>query len=172
MAEQGKHEEVDLKESSVYGQEQDPVDESDIATEATIERLEVIAGGAEDDQNIYDGKLGQDLDELNASTEEELDALKVNLLQDGGSRSTFDGTGIVVDDIAEERIAKLTEVGPMQPDLGAASVTPGRDDTSAILRRHYANSENADEEDQAAGSLDQPRDESVSDAATDAGSGD
>jgi N utilization substance protein A len=172
MAERKQNDEVDLRESSVYGHQPEPVDESDIATEATIERLEVIAGGAEDDQNIYDGKLGQAFDELSASTEEELDALKVNLLQDGGSRSTFDGTGILVDDIAEERIAKLTEVGPMQPDLGAKSVTPGRDDTSAILRRHYANSENADEEDQAVGSLDEPRDESVSDAAADAGSGD
>jgi len=138
MANPEKGNQVDLSESSVYT-DKNPAPASntsdDFATDTAIDRLEMITGGA-DEPNIAEGELGQKLDELDASTEEELDALEVNLFQDDERHNSRDGSGLIVDDAAEERIARFTEADPMQSDLGAISVVPGRDDTSSVLRRH------------------------------------
>ena len=135
----------------------------DVATEATLQRLEAIAGGAdEDDPRLFEPSLAKDVDALDAETEEEIDALEVNLYQDDDRiGSTKDGTGLIVDDAAEEELARFTETGPMQTDQGAVSVEPGGDDTSSVLRRHHdrtpATSSESVEED----NLDEPKDEEL-----------
>lgn len=170
-----QHEGVDLSESSVYGHDENneaPAAGNDVATESLLERLENITGGAGEDPALYEGDLAQEVDSLDASTEEEVDALKVNLLQDDSMPDNEDGSGRVVDDVAEERIAEYTEVGPMQPSMGARALDPGRDDTSAQLRRHHTNTEVARSEDVLEGNIeDEPRDEMVSDRKADAGPG-
>ena len=139
----------------------------DIATEATIDRLEAIAGGAdEDDPRLLDPKISREFDKLQAETEEEVDALRVNLVQDGASR-TSDSSGRVVDDTAEEELARFTEVGPMLADQGVVSVEPGRDDTSRVLRKHHPNIARA--EAVVEGNLDEPRNEEIMDRKVDEG---
>jgi transcription termination/antitermination protein NusA len=138
MANQQKGTQVDLSESSVYADKNpDPVSNrsDDFATDTALDRLELITGGAEEPA-IAEGELGQKFDELDASTEEELDALEVNLYQEDERPNSREGSGLIVDDAAEERIARFTESDPMQSKLGAISVVPGRDDTSSILRHH------------------------------------
>jgi hypothetical protein len=136
-----QHEQVDLSESSVYGKDDtEPVvdAETDLTTDASIDRLEAITGGAYDPA-LYEGRLGREVEALDASTGEEVDALKVNLMQDEGLDLARDGSGRVVDDVAEEQVAEYTEAGPDLTDVGDLSVAPGRDDTSAVLRRHHTN---------------------------------
>jgi hypothetical protein len=169
MAKQREDTHVNLNESSVYSDDKAAPAagrSDDLATDATLDRLEVITGGA-DQPALYEGVLGQKFDELDASTEEELDALRVNLFQDSAPASSRDGSGRVNDELAEERITKLTEVGPLDSNMGAVSLEPGRDDTSAILRRHNRNVESADPDAIAEGNLDQPMDEAVSEPKTD-----
>ncbi len=155
---------VDLSESSVYGNEQTELDSDDVATEERIDRLEVITGGADNEPLVLEGKLGRQFDALDASTEEELDALEVDLMQDGDLSNTGDGSGRVDDDVAEEQIAGFTEVGPMADGRGAESVAPGRNDTSAMLRRHRPHSEAGDDWDAIVeGNVDPPLDEELDD---------
>lgn len=108
--------------------------------------------------NPIPGKLREEFRKLDASTEEEVDALKVDLLQEDERPNSRDGSGLVVDELAEAKIAKFTEVGPLQADRGAESLAPGTDNTSAILRQHHPNA--ARSEDVAEGNLDEPREES------------
>jgi hypothetical protein len=168
---------VDLSESSVWGHaEEDGANtnnvtaDGDTAREAAIDRLEAISGGA-DDPLIAEGELGEQFDELDASTEEEVDALKVNLLQDNPLPHARDGSGYIVDDIAEERISRLTETGPFQDGQGTISVAPGNDDTSATLRRHRPNTEGSHTDAIVEGNVDAPQDEIKSDAMADEGTG-
>lgn len=106
------------------------------------------------------GHLRHELRKLEASTEEEVDALKLDLVQEDERPSARDGSGRVVDEIAEAEVAKFTETGPMQEDRGAESLVPGSDNTSNALRRHHPNTEVARAEDVVEGNLDEPRDES------------
>jgi N utilization substance protein A len=138
-------------------------------TEATLERLEALTGGAEDERAILEGEPGREMDELDASSGEEVDALKVNLMQDGGDFSARDGSGLVVDDIAEEKIAEFTDVGPFQGDQGAISLVPGRDDTSARIRRHHPNTQIARADAVVEGNLDEPQDENIEERKVDEG---
>jgi hypothetical protein len=141
--ENARHGEVDLSESSIYGkdaQEQEVGSVEDVATDAAIDRLEAVTGGA-DDPAIYGGRLGRQIEALDASTAEELDALEVNLRQEDERPNSRDGSGRIVDDVAEEQIAEFTEVGPDLDEEGAFPVAPGRDDTSAVLRRHHPNTD-------------------------------
>ncbi len=106
--------------------------------------------------------IKSEFQKLDASTDEELDALEIDLTQDDGDDlRTDDGTGIVSDDVAQERIEELTEVGPDAGDRGVVNVAPGRDDTSNTLRRHNRSYEAARAEETAEASLDEPRDEEV-----------
>ena len=143
----------------------------DVATEATLERLEAIAGGADEDDPrlLLDRNLSREVDKLDAITEEEIDALRVDLVQDEGESHTTDSSGRVVDDVAEEEVARFTEVGPMQPDQGVVSVEPGRDDTSRVLRRHHPNTTVARAQDVVEGNLDEPRNEEVTERKVDEG---
>ncbi len=152
MAKQGDKDrsrkaDVDLSESSVYGNGRTEPDRDDVATADQIDRLEAITGGADEDFPALEGKLGRQFDALDASTEEELDALELDLVEDGDPFGARDGSGRVDDDVAEEQIAAFTEVGPMADDRGGESVAPGRDDTSGVLRRHRRQLEADDDSD-------------------------
>ena len=146
-------------------------DRSDTADAVTIDRLEAIAGGADEDdpRAFLDRNLSREVDKLDAATEEEVDALRVDLVQDGGESHTTDTSGRIVDEAAEEELARFTEVGPMQPDQGVASVEAGRDDTSRVLRRHHPNTEVARAQDVVEGNLDEPRDEQIGERKVDEG---
>ena len=176
-----KHVEVDLSESSVYGKDDaepaasSTTDGTDIADGATLDRLEAITGGEEEEPVLADGDAlpsgvtRQQLDQSDAEAAEEIDALTVNLYQDDEIPDTRDGTGRITDDTAEERLAEVTEVGPMLADEGVAVVTPGRDDTSAVLREHHPNTEIARSETVVEGNLDETRDERKEDSKVDEG---
>jgi hypothetical protein len=162
--------EVNLDESSVHNTRQSSYRE-DVATEATLQRLEAIAGGAdEDDPRLFEPDLRKQVDALDAETDEEIDALEVNLYQDDDEVSaTKDGTGRIYDEAAEEELARFTETGPMQADQGVVSVEPGRDDTSDVLRKHHPNTSVARSQDIVEGNLDEPRNEEVVDRKVDEG---
>lgn len=113
--------------------------------------------------------IRQETRKLNASTEEEVDALRVDLFQEDERPNARDGSGRVVDDIAEARIAKFTEAGPHTDGRGAESLEPGRDDTSKILRRHHPNTRIARAEDVVEGNLDEPREETRGERKVDEG---
>jgi hypothetical protein len=164
MAHQRDSTQVDLKESSVHTDDESTPASSrsdDIATDAALDRLESITGGA-DEPAIYEGDLGKRLEELEATTEEEVDALRVNLYQEDDRPDARNGSGLIVDDPAEERIARLTESDPIESDAQAESVEPGLDDTSAVLRRHQNTSMWRSDGD-VEGNVEVPMDEAIND---------
>jgi N utilization substance protein A len=65
-----------------------------------------------------------------ASIDEELDALEQDLTQDGEREVSADGSGLIDDEIAEERLAEVTEVGPDLDTEGGESLDPGLHDVS------------------------------------------
>jgi transcription termination/antitermination protein NusA len=65
-----------------------------------------------------------------ASLDEEIDALEQDLTQEGERSVSSDGSGEIVDELAEERLAEVTEVGPDLDTEGGESLVPGRDDVS------------------------------------------
>jgi hypothetical protein len=138
------------------------LDSDDVASADRIDRLETITGGVDEEPQVFEGRLRRQFDALDASTEEELDALKVDLLQDGGPLGARDGSGRVTDDVAEEQVAAFTEVGPASVDRGGESLAPGREDTSAALRRHRLYSEAGGDSDAILeGNIDPPLDEGL-----------
>jgi len=77
-----------------------------------------------------------------ASLDEEIDALQQDLTQSGEEEpESEDGSGLISDEVAEERIAELTEVGPDLDGEGAESLVPGREDTSELLAEHEVHPE-------------------------------
>jgi transcription termination/antitermination protein NusA len=69
-----------------------------------------------------------------AQSDEELDALKLNLEETGdGAAADEDGSGLVRDGIAAERMEELTESGENSGDVGVFEVSPGQQDTSHKL---------------------------------------
>jgi transcription termination/antitermination protein NusA len=120
-----------------------------------LERARMMRRAGEDDPR----ELQREMEKLDAETEEEVDALRVNLLQDDEYGLPRDGTGKVVDNLAEEKITEFTEVGPLAGERGAVAMTPGRDDTSNILRRHHPNTGIARAENIVEGNMDEPREE-------------
>jgi transcription termination/antitermination protein NusA len=108
--------------------------------------------------------IARESEKFDASIDEELDALEVNLTQDADEfRDSDDGTGLIDDELAEERVEDLTEVGPDLDNKGVVNAAPGRDDTSSTLRRHYANAPSGQAEDVTDDNLDEPRDEVLTD---------
>ena len=161
MEEQRERNEVDLSESSVYGGEEAAGE--DVATEATLDRLETITGGADEPEPaIEDPELAEKLDELDAETEEEIDALKVNLMQEDERPDWRDGSGRVEDEVAEERIEALTETEPLDDARGARSLDAGSDDTSEEIRRHHPDMQIVDAEALVEGNVEETRDEELS----------
>jgi len=65
-----------------------------------------------------------------AGLDEEIDALTQNLTQEGENSASAEGSGRIVDELAEERLAEVTEVGPDLDAEGAESLVPGREDVS------------------------------------------
>lgn len=120
------------------------------------ERVDVTAGSK---PRMVQEDLARQTAALNASTDEEVDALRVDLMQDPRGRDTRDGTGKIVDEVAREHMAGMTEVGPELDDKGVVSAVPGRDNPSGILRRHHPNTEVARAQDVVEGNLEEPRDE-------------
>lgn len=129
--------------------------------DSTEERIEVLATGAEGRYDMEADDLSQRLDELAATTDEEVDALRINLQQEDERPDSRNGSGLVADDTAEERVARLTEADPRQTNQGALSVEPGRSETSEILRRHHPNASIAHSDAVVEGNFDEPMDESV-----------
>ena len=179
---------VDLSESSVYGKDETApaARTGDLADEATIDRLEEMVGGSlsvveapdesTDDTDTTaalsrDPELKRLSDQADAEAEEEIDALKLGLTQEDERPDTHDGSGRITDEVAEERLAEVTEVGPSLDEEGAKSLTPGRDDTSAVLAEHHPNTEIARAEAVIEGNLDEPRDERREDVKVDEGAG-
>ena len=138
-------------------------------TDSTEERIEVLAEGADHRAEMEADGLSEELDELAATTDEELDALQLNLMQEDERPNSRDGSGLVVDEAAEERIARFTEADPNQTNLGGLSVEPGRDDTSAILRMHHPNTSIARSDAVVEDNIDEPMDESVDQRKADKG---
>lgn len=170
MAEKKTTGKVDLTESSVYGNDDANLDAStDTVDDGVINRLEEVAGSVDDEPGIYEGELGRKMEDLDASTEEEIEALEINLLQDDDTAGISGGTGRISDDLAAERMAGITEVGPTLADKGVVSVTPGRDEPGDILRQHHPNTEVARSEAVIEGNLDEPRDEVRNDRKADEG---
>jgi len=136
-------------------------DSGDAATEDILNRLEQMTGGAAEEPVVVRGDMRREFDKLDAETEEEIDALRVNLTQDDDEiRNPHYGTGLVADEVAEEQLAGFTETGRDLEDRGALSVVPGRDDTSAKLRSSHPKTV-ARADDVLEGNLDEPRDEEL-----------
>ncbi len=178
-----EHREVDLSESSVHGKDEiapagvNPLMSSsrtgDIADVATIDRLEAMTGGEQDSPMIAEdapiGATQQQLNQADAEMEEQIDALKLDQSGDDEVPNARDGSGRITDDTAEERLAEITETGPMLDGEGADALTPGRDDTSAVIREHHPNMEIARSETVVEGNLDETRDERKEDPKVDEG---
>lgn len=77
--------------------------------------------------------LAAEKSKSDASLDEEEDALKLDLTQEGEEAPAEDGTGPVNDEVAAQQIEEITESGPAVEDEGAEPVTPGRQDTSEKL---------------------------------------
>lgn len=121
------------------------------------------------DQADDRSNVRREVRKLNATTDEEVDALRVDLFQEDERPNARDGSGRVVDDLAEAKVAEFTEVGPRADDRGAESLEPGRDDTSRTLRRHHPNTSIARAEDVVEGNLDEPREETRAERKVDEG---
>jgi N utilization substance protein A len=65
-----------------------------------------------------------------AGLDEEIDALEQDLTQEGEQSVSEEGSGRIVDELAEERLAEVTEVGPDLDTEGGESLEPGRQDVS------------------------------------------
>jgi hypothetical protein len=141
----------------------------ELDNESDVERVEVLAFGADNNDDVEADDLSEKLSELAATTEEEVDALRVNLVQDDYPPTTRDSSGRLVDDTAEERLARFTEADPMLGDNGVVNVEPGRDDTSRILRRHHPNTTIARSDAVIEGNIDEPMDEAIMERKVDEG---
>jgi N utilization substance protein A len=90
--------------------------------------------------------------------EEEIEALEQDLTQAGEERPSEDGSGFISDELAEERLAEITETGEALEDEGAESLDPGREDTSEVLAEHHPHFDN---DAVLEGNTDEPKDEAV-----------
>jgi N utilization substance protein A len=104
-----------------------------------------------------------------AQAEEEVDALKQDLTQAGEEPPSEDGSGTISDEVAEERVAEVTEVGPALADEGADALVPGREDTSAELAEHHPNTEIARAEAVVEGNVEEPKEEQTGERKADEG---
>jgi N utilization substance protein A len=116
---------------------------------------EAVAAAAESSAEAAERK-GEE-----ASLDEEIDALQQDLTQSEEEPESADGSGLINDEVAEERIAELTEVGAALDGDGAESVVPGREDTSETLEAHEANSQVAGDDAVLEGNVEEVRDEEV-----------
>jgi N utilization substance protein A len=106
---------------------------------AAAEGAEAGAEGGAETASTEDAAAAAALKAEEASLDEEIDALQQDLTQSDEEPVSEDGSGLINDELAEERLAEVTEVGPDLDDEGAESVVPGRDDTSEVLVEHQVN---------------------------------
>jgi transcription termination/antitermination protein NusA len=104
-----------------------------------------------------------------AQVNEEIDALTLDQEGERETPDDRDGSGLISDDIARERMEELTESGKDVGEFGAISETPGRQDTSEVLARHNPNYEIARSETVDDGNVEEPSDETRQDAKVDEG---
>ena len=97
-----------------------------------------------------------------AQTDEEVAALEQDLTQAGEEEPSAEGSGRIDDEVAEEQLAELTEVGEALEAEGAESVVPGRDDTSELLEERESGPELGRGDAILEGNVDEVRDEEVS----------
>jgi N utilization substance protein A len=113
------------------------------------ERPAELAAAAEGSAEAAEGS-GSEAAKLKAeeaSLDEEIDALQQDLTQSEEEPASEDGSGLINDEVAEEQLAEVTEVGPDLDEEGAESVAPGREDTSETLAEHELKPELAEEDD-------------------------
>lgn len=143
---------------------------ADSSNDSTLEQVEMLAAGANESDDMEEEGLGEKLAELAVTSEEEVDALRINLFQEDERPDSYDGSGLVVDDVAEESLARFTEADPRESDLGAISVEPGNDNTSAVISRHHSKTSISHSDAVVEETLDEPMDETVSGPQVDKGS--
>jgi hypothetical protein len=91
----------------------------------------------EQDRLDADPELSLAADIERASSEEEEAALRLdNDEETEVIPDNRDGSGRIVDDIAAQRMEKLTESGEDVGEFGVENLAPGRDDTSETLEAH------------------------------------
>ena len=95
------------------------------------ERPASAASPAEAASDVSKEKAASD-----ASLQEEEDALKLDLTQEGEERTSDDGSGRIIDEVAAEEIEEVTDSGSDIEDEGAEPVAPGQQDTSRRLKEH------------------------------------
>ncbi|MFZ0273778.1 MAG: transcription termination factor NusA [Acidobacteriaceae bacterium] len=113
------------------------------------ERPAELAAAAEGSAEAAEGS-GSEAAKLKAeeaSLDEEIDALQQDLTQSEEEPVSEDGSGLINDEVAEEELAEVTEVGPDLDEEGAESVVPGREDVSETLAEHELKPELAEEDD-------------------------
>jgi transcription termination/antitermination protein NusA len=93
--------------------------------------------------------------------EEEIEALEQDLTQAGEETPDRDGSGYIRDELAEERLAEVTEEGAALENEGAESLEPGREDTSETLARHHPKAEAADADAILEGNIEETKEEEV-----------
>jgi transcription termination/antitermination protein NusA len=104
-----------------------------------------------------------------AQTDEEIDALR--LADEADDAPSADGSGRINDEVAEERLAEVTETGPALDEEGAEAVVPGREDTSETLAEHEPNPELARDEAVVEGNVEETKEEELEERKADEGSG-
>jgi transcription termination/antitermination protein NusA len=100
-----------------------------------------------------------------ASLDEEIDALTQDLTQEGEDSVSRDGSGLIDDELAEERLAEITEVGADLDTEGGESLDPGLTDVSERLvegqPHDLTHGELADEDAVLSGNVEEVKDESL-----------
>jgi N utilization substance protein A len=134
--------------------------------ERPVELAAAAEGGAEagteaggDAAPTEDAAAAAALKGEEASLDEEIDALQQDLTQSDEEPVSEDGSGLIDDELAEERLAEVTEVGPDLDEEGAESLVPGRDDTSEVLAEHQVNPKLDEDEMVGEGNTEEVKDE-------------
>jgi transcription termination/antitermination protein NusA len=99
-------------------------------------QVEAAAAESRPAENDDDAEVRRAREAEEASLAEEEDALRLDLTQEGEEPVARDGSGLISDDVAEEELAEITEVGPDLDTEGAKAVAPGHEDTSRKLREN------------------------------------
>ena len=141
------------------------------------ERPGLSASSEESSESAEAREIAEAKAESDASLEEEEDALRFDLTQGGSedaveeASSEDEGSGLINDDVAEERLAELTETGPMLDQEGAKPVAPGREDTSRRLAKHNPDFDAARSEAVVEGNVEEVKEEEIGERKVDEGTG-
>ena len=141
------------------------------------ERPGLSASSEESSESAEAREIAEAKAESDASLEEEEDALRLDLTQGGSedaveeASSEDEGSGLINDDVAEERLAELTETGPMLDQEGAKPVAPGREDTSRRLAKHNPDFDAARSEAVVEGNVEEVKEEEIGERKVDEGTG-